>query len=140
MENRDTFQTVLREYRDAYIRAGMGQQGGDAALMDIQNRILMKLGQLKQQVDGESQEIRDFSKTIPSTKENTEMLAAGARTMESEIRQEEDERTRAQKLYGGPAPPTDMKPLYQRLMALGGVFVILVFLMRANRQVTLGLA
>lgn len=140
MDNRDTFQTVLREYRDAYIRAGMGQQGGDAALMDIQNRILMKLGQLKQQVDAESQEIRDFSKTLPSTQENTALLAGGMQTMEAQIRSAEDEQRRAQTLYGGPAPPADMWPLYYRLMGIGGVFVILVFLSRARFRMEQGLA
>ena len=140
MENRDTFQSVLREYSDAYVRANMGQEGGDAALMDIQNRVLMKLNQLKNQVDADSQEIRDFSKTLPSTKENTALLAGGARTMESQIRTAEDERRRAERLYGGAAPPLDMWPLYYRLMGIGGVFLTLVFLSRTRWRLEQGVA
>lgn len=129
MDDRQTFDTVLQIYKDAYVQVGLGRQP-ETALADPRDRILQKISALKDLVQSESDEIKKFSSRTKQIQADTISIANDAKSLRTQVGDARDELTRSELVAKASyIPPPDYAPLYARLGAIGG-FLAVAFVIR----------
>ena len=124
MDDPNTFNSVLQQYKDAYIRVNMARS--DANSLDgPRNAVFSQIDRLQKMVNSENEEIKGFADSNRDSKSKVEQTAFEANSLRSRMETAANDLEVINRSYGEVSIP-DWSPMYTRIQILGGLFIAVV--------------
>jgi chromosome segregation ATPase len=124
MDNPNTFNGVLQEYKDAYIRVNMARSDPNA-LDGPRDAVLSQIDRLQKMVNSENEEIKAFADRNKDAKSKIEQTATEANSLRTRMDSAKNELEVVSRSFGDVSVP-DWSPMYTRIKILGGIFIAVI--------------
>jgi len=124
MDDPNTFNSVLQEYKDAYIRVNMARSDPNA-LDGPRNAVLDQIDRLQKMVNSENEEIQGFADSNQDKKAKIEQTAFEANSLRARMESAKDNLEVVSRSFGDVSVP-DWTPMYTRIQILGGLFIAVI--------------
>jgi chromosome segregation ATPase len=124
MDDPNTFNSVLQQYKDAYISVGMARSDPNT-LDEPRNAIFGQIDRLQRMVNSENEEIQGFADSNRDSKSKVEQTASDANSLRARMENAANRLEVITRSYGDVSIP-DWSPMYTRIKILGGLFIAVV--------------
>jgi hypothetical protein len=124
MDDPNTFNNVLQQYKDAYISVNMARED-PSALDGPRNAVLDQIDRLQKMVNSENEEIKSFADSNRDSKSKVEQTAFEANSLRARMEAASNNLELITRSYGEVSVP-DWSPMYTRIQIVGGLFIAII--------------